>query len=73
MSVTETLCECVLDGETVERQCVRHGLRPLRKRKLRHRPGRPSALQIQADDVYFLLPSSHVREVNGELRGGLYR
>ena len=73
MSVTDTLCQCLHDGGTVPRLCARHGFRPLRKRKLRRKPGLPSALAIEADGLWFRLPPSLAREANGELRGGLYR
>ncbi len=28
--VTDSLCQCLHDGGTVERRCARHGLRPVR-------------------------------------------
>lgn len=73
MSVTDTLCQCLHDGGTIPRLCARHGFRPLRKRTLRRKPGRPSALGIEADGLWFRLPPSLAPEVKGELRGGLYR
>jgi hypothetical protein len=71
--VTDSLCQCLHDGGTVERRCARHGLRPVRRRKLRRRPGRPSALLIQADGLAFILPPQHACATKEELRGGLYR
>lgn len=73
MSVTDTLCQCLHDGGTIPRLCARHGFRPLRKRKLRRKPGQPSALAVEADGLWFRLPPSLAREAKGELRGGLYR
>jgi hypothetical protein len=73
VSATDSLCQCLHDGGSVERGCVGHGLRPVRQRKLRRRPGRPSALMIQADGLTFILPRRHASEANEELRGGLYR
>ncbi len=73
MSVTDTLCQCLHDGGTIPRVCARHGLRPLGKRKLRRKTGRPSPLAIEADGLWFRLPPSLAREAKGELRGGLYR
>jgi hypothetical protein len=70
---TDSLCQCLHDGGTVERRCASHGLRPVRERKVRRRPGRTSALMIQAGGLTFILPRRHVRGANGELRGGLYR
>lgn len=73
MSVTDTLSQCLHDGGTIPRLCARHGLRPLRERKLRRKPGRPSPLAIQADGLWFLVPPPLAHEAKGELRGGLYR
>lgn len=73
MSATDSLCQCLHDGGTVHRLCARHGLRPVRKRKLRRRPGRPSALMIQAEGSAFLLRPQLVCEARAKLRGGLYR
>lgn len=70
---TDSLCQCLHDGGSVERRCARHGLRPVRERKLRRRLGRPSALMIQADGLTFILPRQHACAAKVELRGGLYR
>lgn len=72
MSVTDTLCQCLHDGRTIPRFCARHGLRPLRERKLRRKPGRPSALAIQADDLWYLVRPPLARDAERVLRGGLY-
>lgn len=73
MSVTDTLCQCLHDGGTIPRLCARHGLRPLRERKLRRKPGRPSALAIRLDDLCYLVRPPLARDAERELRGGLYR
>jgi hypothetical protein len=73
MSVTDTLCQCLHDGGTIPRLCARHGLRPLRERKLRRKPGRPSALAIRVDDLCYLVRPPLARDAERELRGGLYR
>lgn len=73
MSATDSLCQCLHDGGTIQRLCARHGLRPVRRRKLRRRPGRPSALMIQAEGSAYILPPQLVCEAKAKLRGGLYR
>lgn len=73
MSVTDTLCQCLHDGGTIRQLCARHGLRPLRERKLRRKPGRPSDLAIRAGDLWYLVRPPLAREVERDLRGGLYR
>ncbi len=70
---TDSLCQNLHRGATVERWCAAQGLRPLREKKVRRRSNRPSPLLIRTGEWQYLL---RVQKASGEqepLKGGLYR
>jgi hypothetical protein len=71
--VTDSLCQSLHEGSSVEHWCAAEGLRPLREKKARRRRERPSPLLIRAGEWQYLLPVQHASREQEPLRGGLYR
>jgi hypothetical protein len=70
---TDSLCQNLHEGATVERWCAAQGLRPLRKKTVRRRPNRPSPLLVRTGEWQYLLPVQQAAWEKQPLRGGLYR
>lgn len=70
---TDSLCQNLHEGATVERWCAAQGLRPLREKKVRRRSNRPSPLLIRTGEWQYLLPVQQAAGEQQPLRGGLYR
>jgi hypothetical protein len=70
---TDSLCQNLHQGATVERWCAAQGLRPLREKKVRWRPNRPSPLLIRTGEWQYLFPVQQAAWEPEPLRGGLYR
>lgn len=68
--VTDDLCQSLHEGESVERWCAAQGLRPLREKKVRRRPNRPSPVLIRTEKWKYLLPARFSEEKE-PLRGGI--
>ena len=70
---TDSLCQNLHEGASVERWCAAQGLRPLREKKVRRRPDRPSPLLIRTEKWQYLLSVQKAAGEQEPLRGGLYR
>jgi hypothetical protein len=70
---TDSLCQNLREGTTVERWCAAQGLRPLRDKRVRRRSNRPSPLLIRTGEWQYLLPVQQAAGEQESLRGGLYR
>jgi hypothetical protein len=70
---TDSLCQNLHEGASVEQWCAAQGLRALRGKKVRRRPDQPSPLLIGTVEWQYLLPVRQAARKQEPLRGGLYR